>query len=565
MQGSIGSLFFLRHPYANAADRRRAQGILYLLTSVRLIWIAWLVTTGIPTLLSGEQVQLDILLMMLVPIPVVVTNIAVQNGRLRFAAMTIVVSSLFFMIVILNRSTLQSANFIVVALPIVTAGLLLNKRSFWLALIAIALSLGWLVLDEFGTFDAVSQANLVGGIVIAAFLTSLFLASSGQKGMANVDESQLKRMEQVSRFRADISRDSEMEIFRQVLELLRSGLGFYFAQLFLAESDGQLAQRVRRGFNDAEIIDVSLNEMNSLNRAARSQEMILVSSADPAVQREHLMPFSAYGVVVPMVADGHTLGVIDVQSNASAFTDEDGMALTALADQLATLIRDVRAMRSLKENLADQEQALSRLRARVHDFGATEREGISSVWDAYLEQRGKQALGFDLNDGRLIEREDLPESIRVGLHQGDVVLKEEADSQLMIVPIILRGEMLGAMSFQLPLGQVVSQRRIEMARSVAQRLAVALENQRLFEQSRLQALRERKASEIGSLLLSATDIDQVLDLAANSFNEALGAIHTTIYLQPETVHSPQEAARRTATRKLQDPSVYASRSEGADS
>jgi hypothetical protein len=61
-----------------------------------------------------------------------------------------------------------------------------------------------------------------------------------------------------------------------------------------------------------------------------------------------------------------------------------------------------------------------------------------------------------------------------------------------------------------------------------------LENKRLFEQSRAQALRESKANQVGNLLLSSTDIETVLNLAAQNFNEALGAVQTKIHLQPET-------------------------------
>ena len=50
-----------------------------------------------------------------------------------------------------------------------------------------------------------------------------------------------------------------------------------------------------------------------------------------------------------------------------------------------------------------------------------------------------------------------------------------------------------------------------MLRTVANRLGVALESNRLFEQTQAQAQRERKANEIGSMLLSETDIEAVLE------------------------------------------------------
>jgi hypothetical protein len=42
-------------------------------------------------------------------------------------------------------------------------------------------------------------------------------------------------------------------------------------------------------------------------------------------------------------------------------------------------------------------------------------------------------------------------------------------------------------------------------------------------------------------LLSATDMDHILDVAATMFNEVMGAIHTAIYLKPGANRSPVQA------------------------
>jgi GAF domain-containing protein len=128
----------------------------------------------------------------------------------------------------------------------------------------------------------------------------------------------------------------------------------------------------------------------------------------------------------------------------------------------------------------------------------------------------------------------MPESIQSALETGDISIEEDADDQLVRVPITLRGQTLGAMAFRVPKGnQTIGLRQKELMNSVVQRLGLALENKRLFEQSQSQAQRERKANEVGSTLLSTTDIEAVLQLAADNFNEALGAVQTRIYLQPE--------------------------------
>ncbi|MBC7870636.1 MAG: hypothetical protein H7Y09_07330 [Chitinophagaceae bacterium] len=89
------------------------------------------------------------------------------------------------------------------------------------------------------------------------------------------------------------------------------------------------------------------------------------------------------------------------------------------------------------------------------------------------------------------------------------------------------------MAFTLPPGQQIGERQVEMAQNVADRLALALENKRLFEQSQSQAIRERKANEASGLLISATDVETAIKLAAESFNKALGAVNTHIHLQPD--------------------------------
>jgi GAF domain-containing protein len=100
------------------------------------------------------------------------------------------------------------------------------------------------------------------------------------------------------------------------------------------------------------------------------------------------------------------------------------------------------------------------------------------------------------------------------------------------VPITLRDQVLGALTFAIPADRSISERQVDMLRTVANRLAVALESNRLLEQTQAQAQRERKANEIGSVLLSETDLEAVVSLAAENFNEALGAIHTRVYLEP---------------------------------
>jgi hypothetical protein len=52
--------------------------------------------------------------------------------------------------------------------------------------------------------------------------------------------------------------------------------------------------------------------------------------------------------------------------------------------------------------------------------------------------------------------------------------------------------------------------------------------------------RERLANEVGGVLLSATDIQRMLELAADQFKDAVGAVQARISIQPEPSETMEE-------------------------
>jgi GAF domain-containing protein len=234
--------------------------------------------------------------------------------------------------------------------------------------------------------------------------------------------------------------------------------------------------------------------------------------------------------------------VLDVQSaHSTSFSQNELNVLQLLGDQLGIALEHSQTVNELERTLREQQAANARLQNQVSDYLQRERRGVGSAWSQYLEGRGKAAIGYNIepdNTATLIPASDIPETLYATLQAGKLQIETLGDEQLINVPIMFRDQTLGAMSFTLPKDQPVNERQIEMARVVAERLALALENTRLFEQSQAQAFRERKASEVNSLLIGATDVPSVLNLAAENFNEALGAVHTRIYIQPGFLSEP---------------------------
>ncbi|MEO1645488.1 MAG: hypothetical protein AAFR67_09900, partial [Chloroflexota bacterium] len=195
----------------------------------------------------------------------------------------------------------------------------------------------------------------------------------------------------------------------------------------------------------------------------------------------------------------------------------------------------IQVVDSLRKDLQEQDELIAKQRDQLLQYERLERQTTIETWRSYLEQRNTEFLGFDMAGQYTppIEAVDLDENLQTAIEAGTIVVDEQHGYQHVKVPIQYRGQTLGAMTFRVPLAaQTIGARQQDLIRNVVQRLSLALENKRLFEQSRAQAKRERKANEVGSLLLGTTDIETVLELAASNFQSALGAVQTQIRLEP---------------------------------
>ena len=105
----------------------------------------------------------------------------------------------------------------------------------------------------------------------------------------------------------------------------------------------------------------------------------------------------------------------------------------------------------------------------------------------------------------------------------------------MGIPIVLRGETIGIIHLQ---DQSTTNREwadeeVETVQSIADQVAQALENARLFEQTVRRAERERKVLEITSKIRSTTDPKTMLQIAVEELQRALHASKTQVILNRE--------------------------------
>jgi GAF domain-containing protein len=125
----------------------------------------------------------------------------------------------------------------------------------------------------------------------------------------------------------------------------------------------------------------------------------------------------------------------------------------------------------------------------------------------------------------------------------DQTVQERADGEKitprsgLAVPIRLMGQTIGVLDFY---DQERNWTRDDQAlvEALADQVALALENQRLFEQTQRRAQREHLTGQIVSKIRAASDVQSILETAAEELGRALGVSRAVIRLGNPSHASP---------------------------
>jgi GAF domain-containing protein len=530
--------FSVRHPYNNPMEQQRARGLLGI---VAVCLIAWAIAAAgmIGQLIAGGDASFfgggGALIIVAAPIVLGLIAYNTQRGELRSASWLLM--GLFIASAMVSLFA-QGPNVASLLIPTLAAGLLLDRSAVLLVTLIVV------VLAAFSTQTAPGDnegVELLLSLLSLAVTVGFFLTFGGTSDRVVYDYADtIRQLQQVSRLPLRSTASDDMQVYGEALHLIRDELAFPYTQIFLPDETGRLTQRVlpaSAAQGGSLLLTATLGDANMLYEVLRGGRTVIVSQYDNEIRRGHLLVSSRYSIGVPIRDQNEVAAVLDVQVERYDLPAVQVEMLEALADMIGYLVRDTRERGSMRAAFRQEEETSHSLRARLDSIQQVARQSLGSTWDEYLEKRGVKAIGFDVDvaTGATVPAYDLPPLLQRALESAEMQIEDTPAGQVVNVPLVLRGEVLGALSFITPPGTPITERQRDMVRSVADRLAESLESKRLFEQSRSQAIRERKANEVASLLISATDVDAVLNLAADSFNQTLGAIRTRIHLQPRAL------------------------------
>jgi GAF domain-containing protein len=112
------------------------------------------------------------------------------------------------------------------------------------------------------------------------------------------------------------------------------------------------------------------------------------------------------------------------------------------------------------------------------------------------------------------------------------------------LPLVVGEQVLGALDVQSTISGAFAPVDVAVLQTMADQLAVAIQNARLFDQTSRQARRERLVVEITGKIRAAGDVDTMLRTAVSELRLALGVSHGAVRL------SPTGAARQAGAETL---------------
>jgi GAF domain-containing protein len=111
--------------------------------------------------------------------------------------------------------------------------------------------------------------------------------------------------------------------------------------------------------------------------------------------------------------------------------------------------------------------------------------------------------------------------------------REHNGQQTLQVPIRLRGQVIGVVDLRFQTKNVPATTRV-MIEQIADRLATALENARLLEDSLRRANKERALGEITTKISSSVNMRNVLQTAVEELGRAIPGSEVLIHFRPDT-------------------------------
>lgn len=296
---------------------------------------------------------------------------------------------------------------------------------------------------------------------------------------------------------------------------------------------------------------VGIGSLSVIGRVTISGQSILAREEGEAqaYRRSAFLSGTRAQLAIPLRVGGEIIGAIDLQSrDLNAFPAEEVEALETLANQIAVAVDNARLFAEMQDKLTENRRLYEQTSAQLREIERLNRQLTGGAWADYLSGMSLMpAYTIDLVNGRVEDAAEQTATLSEAVRRNQVVLRGMQHFKVLALPITVRGQVIGAMEFELAPDQHVGNEQLVVLQQVIERLGLAVENLRLLEEAQRMAQREGMVNEITARMQAATSVEAVVAAATQSLADAFQAPRVAVRLG-----SPSEASNGTLPSELGD-------------
>jgi len=319
------------------------------------------------------------------------------------------------------------------------------------------------------------------------------------------------------------------QLIREAVELIRERFDLYYVGLFLVDETREWAV-LQSGTGEAGQAMLARGHRIRIGEGmvgwsvANEQARVAHDVGRDAVRLSTSeLPLTRSEAALPLISRGQAIGALTVQSDQpAAFDEETIVMLQTMTDQVAVALENARLFAKTQE-AAEAERCA---------YGQVTRE----AWSELL--RGRTEWGYRYAHGSVLpaQGEWKPELVKAAT-VGRSVQTNGADEPALVIPIKVRDQVVGALSFRKEKQvQETTWTVAEMAllNELTDQLGQALESARLFQETQRRAVRDRLVANITARVRSSMDPETILQTAVRELGAALGTDRAFVRLGSAT-------------------------------
>jgi GAF domain-containing protein len=260
------------------------------------------------------------------------------------------------------------------------------------------------------------------------------------------------------------------------------------------------------------------------------------AQADPSWLANPLLPATRSEMAVPIMLEANVVGVLDVQSDqVNGLTEVDQATLQVLADQIAIAVRNANLFAEVRQKL-DEAERLQRLYVSQawQQLRITQERTHFEVGYPTLTDEGVPEVDAVLQQGRTVDLKIPTTALEANGHGSDQGQGDDKTRRALATPLKLHNQIVGVLGIQdeNPDRQWTED-EIALIESVSEQMSLAIENARLFDETRRNAWRDQVVSESTAKIWSSDEVEAVMKVAVAQLADKLHASEVVLRLGSE--------------------------------